>query len=205
MTTIVAYQGSDYAVVGVDSRVSTMDDSGYVSHIMTLSSDSTKVTTVGKYILGAAGDFRAINILHHVFQPPSLTPGLHGKKLDQFMTMKFIPALRECFEKQGYAAPERDNSSHIAEQGSTILVVVNSKIYVVDFDYAWASDSSGVYALGTGCQYALGAMSILLGKDKKDISPTQARNFVLKALNVAAKYDPHTGAPFQTHIQEYTE
>ena len=205
MTTIVAYQGSDFAVVGVDSRISSIDDSGYTSHIMTLAPGSTKVAPNGKYLLGVAGDVRAINILHHVFQPPALTPGLQGKRLDQFMTAKFIPSLRDCFEKQGYAAPERDTSSHIAEQGSTILVVVNATIYVVDFDYAWASDASGIYSLGTGSQYAMGDMSILLGKDKKAISTTQARNFILKSLNVAAKYDPHTGSPFQTYIQEYTE
>lgn len=205
MTTIVAYQGTDFAVVGVDSRISSIDDSGYTSQIMTLAPGSTKVAANGKYLLGVAGDVRAINILHHVFQPPALVPGLRGKRLDQFMTMKFIPFLRDCFEKQGYAAPERDTSSHIAEQGSTILVVVNATIYVVDFDYAWASDASGLYALGTGSQYAMGAMSILLGKDKKAISTTQAKNFILKSLNVAAKYDPHTGSPFQTFIQEYTE
>jgi ATP-dependent protease HslVU (ClpYQ) peptidase subunit len=205
MTTIVAYQGQDYAIVGVDSRVSSIDADGFASQIMTLAPGSTKVASNGKYLLGVAGDVRAINILHHVFQPPSLTPGLKGKKLDQFMTLKFIPALRDCFEKQGYAAPERDTSSHIAEQGSTILVVVNATIYVVDYDYAWASDATGIYALGTGSQYALGAMSVLINKDKKVVSPTQAKNYIVKSLNIAAKFDPYTGSPFQTFVQDYSE
>jgi ATP-dependent protease HslVU (ClpYQ) peptidase subunit len=205
MTTIVAYQGEDYAVVGVDSRISSMDEGGFASQIMTLASGSSKVALNGKYLLGAAGDVRAINILHHAFTPPIPTVGMKGKKLDQFMTIKFIPALRECFEKQGYASPERENSVHIAEHDSIILVVVNANIYVVDGDYSWASDASGIYALGTGSAYALGAMHSMLGKDRKSLTPLQAKRYVTKALNIAGKFDPYTGPPFQAYVQEISD
>lgn len=201
MTTILAIQGDGFATVAVDSRISAMDEGGFASQITTLGQGSSKVTQVGKYLLGAAGDMRAINILHHVFQPPSLSPGLTGKKLDQFITMKFVPALRDCFEKQGYAAPaERETSTHIAEHGSTVLVVVNGTIYVVDGDYSWTSDYHGVYGLGTGSYYALGAASALLGT-KKNLSPAQIRNICLKSMRIAANFDPYTGPPFYTHIQ----
>lgn len=201
MTTILAYQGDGYAVVSVDSRVSSMDDGGFAFQITTLGEGSSKVAKNGKYLLGAAGDVRAINILHHVFQPPPPTPNLKGKKLDQFMTVKFIPALRDCFEKQGYASPETDTSLHIAEHSSTILVVVNGMIYVVEGDYSWTSDYNKVYALGTGSSYALGAMSAMLAA-KKTLTTTQAKGMTLKALRIASNFDPYTGPPFYTHIQE---
>lgn len=200
MTTILAYQGDNFAVVSVDSRISTMDSGGFASQITTLGEGSSKVVKNGKYLLGAAGDVRAINILHHVFQPPIPTPGLKGSKLDHFITTRFVPALRECFEKQGYAAPETENSTHIAEHSSTILVVINANIYVIDGDYSWTSDLNRIYGLGTGSSYALGAMTSMVAN--KNLTLKQAKTMTVKALRIASSYDPYTGPPFYTHVQE---
>jgi ATP-dependent protease HslVU (ClpYQ) peptidase subunit len=201
MTTIVGLQGDNFAVVYVDSRISSSDSGGYISQISTLKEGCGKVAVNGKYLLGAAGDVRAINILHHVFQPPTPPPNMRGKRLDQFFTAKFIPALRECFEQQGYAIPDiKEDKEHMAEQASTILVVIHGIIYVVDGDYSWTSDSSGMYALGSGSSYALGALQALVTNRKLTIP--QAKKLALKALSTAAKFDPYTGSPFHCHIQE---
>lgn len=200
MTTIVAIQGDNFAVVCSDSRISTVDEDGYVSQITTLREGNGKLAVNGKYLLGAAGDMRAINLLHHVYQPPSLPPAIYGKKLDQFFTSKVIPSLRECFEQHGYALPDTDQKKHIAEHDSTVLVAVGGVIYVVDGDYSWTSDNQNFYALGTGAAYALGALQVIRGKRK--ITINEAKTMVLKSMNVAAKFDPHTGAPFHTFVQE---
>lgn len=201
MTTILGIQGEGFAVVCSDSRISDIEDSGYVTQISTLREGSSKVAVNGKYLFGAAGDMRAINILHHAFTPPA-PPNLIGKKLDEFITVKFIPALRECFEVQGYAVPEsHEDKRHIAEQDSTIIVAVNGFLYVVDGDYAWMSDAHSLYVLGTGYAYALGAMQAMIG-NKKIKTVYQAKTIALKALAIAARNDPHTGAPFHTYVQE---
>lgn len=200
MTTIIGVQGDGFSVICTDSRVSSMDEGGFASQITTLGKNSSKVANNGKYLLGAAGDVRAINILHHAFIPPQPTPGLSGSKLDHFFTTKFVPSLRECFEKQGYAAPERDNSSHIAEHGSTIICSLHGSIYVVEGDYSWTSDVNGLYALGTGSAYALGAMQILFSK--KNLTAATAKNLCLKAIAVSAKFDPYTGPPYYCYVQE---
>lgn len=204
MTTIIGIQGKDYALICSDSRISSMDSGGFASQISTLKETNNKVALNGRYLLGAAGDMRAINILHHVFQPPAPTPGLKGKKLDQFITSKFIPSLRVCFENQGYSVPEsNEDKAHIAEQGSDILVVLNGSIYIVEGDYSWTSDATGLYALGTGSHYALGALQVLMGKKNPTVS--QARVIALKAIAVAAKYDPYTGSPFHCFVQDNSE
>jgi ATP-dependent protease HslVU (ClpYQ) peptidase subunit len=200
MTTIIGIQGDGFATICTDSRISSFGDEGIAYQVTTLSQSSSKIATNGSYLLGAAGDVRAINILHHAFVPPPPLPGLFGKKLDHFITVKFIPALRECFEKQGYAAPERENSSHIAEHGSTVLVAVNGIIYVIDGDYSWTSDVNGIYSLGTGSSYALGALSILLGT--KERTQKTCKDAAMKALKVASTYDPYTGSPFHTFFQQ---
>jgi ATP-dependent protease HslVU (ClpYQ) peptidase subunit len=199
MTTIVAIQGEGFSLVGSDSRICDVDESGYVSMTTTLKGTSAKVAVNGKYLLGAAGDVRAINILHHVFTPPLPPAGCEGQKLDKFFTMKFIPALRGCFEQQGYAMPTKDSSAHVAEQGSTILAVINSTIYVVNGDYSWSNDRSGIYALGSGAQYAVGALHAR--KPKKDYTMAKARSEALLALQIASRFDPHTGPPFNCVVQ----
>jgi ATP-dependent protease HslVU (ClpYQ) peptidase subunit len=201
MTTIVGIQGDGFAVVGCDARISSFGDSGNAYQISTLGNSSSKLTNNGKYILGAAGEMRAINILHHVFQPPAVTPGLRGKKLDSFITAKFIPSLRSCFDSQGYSPPDSDNSKeHKAEQGSTVVVVVNGSIYIIESDYSWTTEASYLYSIGTGSSYALGAMQALTSGKRPTL--TQARAICSKALAITARFDPYTGPPFQTITQE---
>ena len=200
MTTILGIQGETFALICVDSRISSFDSSGSAYQVNTLKEGSGKVAVNGKYLLGAAGDVRAINILHHVFQPPIPAVNLKGKKLDQFFTAKFIPSLRQCFENEGYAIPDKEDKEHMAEQASQILVVIHGSIYVVDGDYSWTSDSSGLYALGTGSSYALGALQAL--HSSTITTSQQAKKIALKAMAIAAKYDPYTGAPFHTFVQE---
>jgi ATP-dependent protease HslVU (ClpYQ) peptidase subunit len=200
MTTIIGIQAPDYALICSDSRISTIDEGGFASQITTLGSNTAKVAENGRYLLGAAGDMRAINILHHAFIPPVVPAGTTGKKLDNFITTKYVPALRECFEKQGYASPDNDSATHIAQHSSTVLTVVSGAIYVIDGDYSWTSDVNGFYALGTGSSYALGALQVLCSS--KNMTIAQAKKNALKAIAVAAKYDPYTGAPFHCYIQQ---
>lgn len=199
MTTILGIQGDGFAVIGVDSRVSDVPDEGVTTQILTLTESNSKIAQNGRYLIGAAGDVRAINILHHAFKPPECPPNLRGKKLDHFFTVKFIPALMECFDAQKYSQPQNETSLHLAEQGSSIIVAINGVIYVVDGDYSWASDMSAIYAIGTGAQYALGSAFTLVGKSKPSLG--NARKIAMKSLAAAAKFDPNTGAPFHIHVQ----
>lgn len=200
MTTIVGVQGDGFAVIGADALIVSYDEGGLPFQKSTLPSGTAKIAVNGKYVLGAAGDMRAINILHYAFQPPTPTPGLKGKKLDAFITVKFIPALRACFDQHGYSSPDsKDTKDHIAQQDSTIVVVINSTIYTIDSDYSWTPESTGYYVAGTGGSYALGALQAI--SDGKKMSIDKAKTAVVKALNVAAKFDPNSGPPYTTFTQ----
>jgi ATP-dependent protease HslVU (ClpYQ) peptidase subunit len=199
MTTIVGIQGEDYATICTDSRISSFDENGIAYQITTLGTGSSKIAENGRYLLGAAGDVRAINILHHSFSPPAPSFYVAGPRLDQFITQKFIPALRDCFESSGYASPDNDNKTHIAEHESTIIVVINACIYIIDGDYSWTSDKYGVYANGTGSSYALGALQAIT--NGRDLPLAKAKKAVVKSLSISSKFDPYTGAPFQVFTQ----
>lgn len=201
MTTIVGIQGDGYAVIGTDTRISSFDHKGNAYQYTHLGAGSSKIANVSnRYLIGAAGDVRAINLLHHAFHPPIPPTTLKGKKLDTFITTKIIPNLRELFDEHGYSAPETKESTHIAEHDSTLILAVNATIYVIEGDYSWTPDNNGYYAIGTGSSYALGALTALVSKRPQ--TAQQAKRIVLKALNTAAKYDPYTGSPHHTYIQE---
>lgn len=200
MTTIIGIQGDTFALICADSQMSDVDDSGYVTQVVTMREGTGKVQLNGRYLIGAAGDVRAINILHHAFQPPAAPPNLKGKKLDHFFTVKFIPALRECFEQQGYATPDNDDKQHIAEHGSSVMVAINGTIYTVEGDYSWYSDLNGVYAIGTGAQYAMGALHALQGRGRPNLQT--AKRHALKAMAASARFDPYTGSPYHVHVQD---
>jgi ATP-dependent protease HslVU (ClpYQ) peptidase subunit len=192
VTTIIAVQGSSWAVVGFDSRVTEENGRSY-----TLGRGSSKVVKNGQYYLGAAGDVRAINILAYSFNPPK-AGDIVGIRLDRFITSKFVPALRSCFEEHGYASRE---SREQAQHGSVVLVIVNGQIYEIDEDYAWVRDTTGIYSFGSGGDYALGAMYAMTADSAAAPSIDTTKKVIRESLQIAAKLDIGSGAPFHIICQ----
>ena len=192
MTTIIAVQGLSWAVVGFDSKVTEEGGRSY-----TLGRGSAKVMKNGQYLLGAAGDVRAINILAYAFTPPS-AGDLIGIKLDRFVTSKFIPALRTCFEEHGYVSKEHKEQ---AVHGSIVLVIVNGQIYEIGEDYAWVRDTTGIYSFGSGGDYALATMHATWGDKLSELGLADIQKTVREALQIAGKLDPSSGAPFHVLYQ----
>jgi ATP-dependent protease HslVU (ClpYQ) peptidase subunit len=198
MTTIAAIQGEGWAVVGADSRISEFYGEG-AAEVGTLSATNPKIGSNGKYILGAAGDLRAINILHHAFQPPACPPNLKGRKLDHFITTKFVPALRASFDEQGYSMPDKDSKEHLAQHDSQIICIINNTVYIIDGDYSWYTNNTGLYAIGSGSSYAIGALSVITSSARTTLQ--SAKKAITKSLTVASRFDPHTGSPYTVHSQ----
>lgn len=181
MTTIAAVQGEGWAVIGYDSRVTEEEGRSY-----TLPKDSGKVFKNGNYIIGVAGDVRAINLLTHVFKAPPCTAATLGAKLDKFMTAVFIPELKKCFEEASY--------SKDGDQDSQLIILINGSIYEIGQDYSWCHDSVGAYAIGSGADFALGALNGLSEGKKRSL--TSARAILRIALAVGSKFDNKTSEPF---------
>ena len=190
MTTILAIQGDGYAAIGSDSQWT--DDYGRVGKMA-----QSKVVTIGKYLVGIAGDTRGANIVQHMFVPPALPTKLSGNKLTNLMVTQFVPALRECLEKNGAGRPQYDDQP--AQSANDILVCANGVIYQVDTDYGTEIDSCNLYAIGSGAHYGLGAMQALIGVKKPSINT--AKQIILKSLTISAKFDSGSGAPFYTFLQ----
>ena len=188
MTTIAAVQGRDWAVLAYDSQVTEDNGRSYV-----LASDNGKVCENGPYLMGAAGDLRAVNILSHNFHPPD--PAEHsGIDLDKFMATKFVPAMKKCFDINFYG---KDN-----EHGSLIMVVVNAVIYEVGGAYDIVRDETGLYALGTGSPYALGAMYQFDADNSRTMK--NARTMSKSGVEIACRLDPASSGPVHMKIQRWS-
>jgi len=187
MTTLAAVQGSGWAVFGVDSRV--VEDSG---RVYSLPSSQSKLVRRGPYLMSAAGDLRAINILEHVFEPPDPSDR-SGRKLDRFISTLFLPELKDTFEHAGYG---KDN-----QHASVIFVLVNGVVYELGEDYSYMRDSLGLYACGSGGDYAIGALHALIDEPVESRGVDDAKAAVKHALGIASKLDTGTGGPFSVVVQ----
>ena len=190
MTTILAIQGENYAAIGSDSQWT--DEYGRIGKM-----SQSKVVTLGAYLIGIAGDTRGANTVQHMFTPPALPPKLSGNKLTKFIVSQFVPSLREVLETNGVGRPQYD--SEPAVSANDMLVCANGVIYQIDTDYGTEVDANGLYACGSGAHYGLGALQAFVGNKK--VSSTVAKQVLLKAITVSAKFDSGTGAPFHTFIQ----
>lgn len=205
MTTIIGIQGEGWSVVGADSKISSFAEDGFISGQSILPPHASKLVNRDGYVMGAAGDVRAINLLHHVFEPPSARYATTPEKIDQHITKRLVPALRACFDAEGFSPPENEKREHQAEHSSTIIVSVKARLYVIENDYSWTQDATGIYAIGTGCQYALGALHLLTNNTVKKMTIDKAVQIVEKALSVAGHHDPYTGGPSHICTQVVSE
>ena len=202
MTTIIGIQGKGFSVIGSESKISTFDDQGFITSQTTLPKHTSKIVSKSGYLLGAAGDVRAINLLHHVYEPPSARYATTKDKLDQHLVRRVIPTLRQCFDDQGFSPPEKGDRDHKAEHNSTVIVSLKGRVYVIESDYSWTEDSDGVYVIGTGTQFARAAVHVLMdGLDLFKLNRKKVVAIVEKALEVACIYDPYSGGPFHIYTQ----
>lgn len=203
MTTLIGIQGRGWSVIGADSKISTFDDQGFLTHQLKLPANSSKIARRGDYLLAAAGDMRAINLLHHVYEPPSARYATTAEKLDQHVTKRVIPTLRQCFDEQGFSPPDKADRDHKAEHNSTVLLSIRARIYVIESDYSWAEDASGIYVVGTGSEYARGVIHALTGSNNSDkLNQKDAVCLIERALEITSVHDAYTGGSFHIFGQE---
>jgi len=66
-------------------------------------------------------------------------------------------------------------------------------VFEIGDDLSVTQSEDGLYGVGSGSAYALGALAGLV--------PNVGRAEILKALAIAAKYDINTAKPFQIEVQ----
>jgi ATP-dependent protease HslVU (ClpYQ) peptidase subunit len=174
MTTIIGIQKDDHCIIAADSRT-TAGDRPY-SHPTV-----TKITKRGRWLIAGAGDVQPCDVIQHIWKPPALPTT--KRDLYSFMITEVTPSLRDCIKSSGYM-PEKED----ANAGFEFLLAINGTIYQVDDSYSVYLRDDGLYGIGSGSAWAIGALA--QGAAWK------------KALQIAAKNDVYTAPPFIMQKQE---
>jgi ATP-dependent protease HslVU (ClpYQ) peptidase subunit len=179
MTTIIGVQNADGCVIASDSRVA---EGGKVyTH-----PEMVKAVERGSYIIGGAGDYRALQVVLHGWSPPLVTAKAKTN-LYEFVINKVAPSLKTTLTEAGIEfTKSSDNEDDKFEL--SLLIGVNGTIFEIDSDFAVAMNDTGLYAIGSGGDFALGAL--------------HAGATVLDAMRIAAVNNNGTSAPFHILEQE---
>lgn len=156
MTTIVAVETPGGVTFATDSRVSgaSLND-GWISKVF----ENKGIT------FGIAGYLRVSQMMQHV-KLPDLPKSNKPEKIDKWVTQELAPLMVRI---------GKEMSEGGFRSGSNALVSVKGRVYDLGTDGSWTRNSSGVYAIGSGSSYALGAL-------ESGASPK-------KAIKIASKYD----------------
>jgi ATP-dependent protease HslVU (ClpYQ) peptidase subunit len=175
MTTIIGVEYANRCVILGDSRI--VGDSKIYSH-----PDMVKVVTNGNYLVGVAGDVRALQVVLHTWKPPAFL-AKDRTNVFQFMVNKVAPSLKQLLTDAGLL----DSKSLDKDFEINIIVGLNGSLFEIDSDFAVSRNLDGYYAIGTGGDFALGALYA-------GVTPEQA-------AGIAATNDSKTAGPFTTETQ----
>lgn len=137
-----------------------------------------KVFDNGPVTFGVAGSGRAGDILKHMDIPGrrEYEPDFDN---EHWIVTELVPAIVTAFQdvSAGGEGQPFDVDGHI-------ILAVDGVIGYLASDLCWAEDASGIYAVGSGSDYAIGAL--------------EAGASVKKAVEVAVKWDLYSGGEVAT-------
>jgi len=180
MTTLLAFQGPDFAILGADSQVTDGDK-------RIISPSTPKIVKLKKYLLAVSGDCRPGDVLTYNWTPPAYD----GSNPVTFMGRKIIPSIIAAFKLQGFDYT-KDGISY------SYLLAFAGNVFEIGDDLSVTQSADGLYGVGSGSAYALGALA---GQLPNLANPEWATDRILEALAISAKYDINTAAPFQIEVQ----
>jgi ATP-dependent protease HslVU (ClpYQ) peptidase subunit len=180
MTTLIAFQGPDFAILGADSQITDGDK-------RIISPSIPKIVKLNKYLLGVAGDVRPGDLLAFNWKPPAYD----GTDPVKFMGRKIIPSIIAIFKANGY---------DYAKEGASysFLLAFAGNVFEIGDELSISQSADGLYGVGSGSAYALGSLA---GQLPNLAQPQWAQAQILEALEIASKYDINTAPPFQIEIQ----
>jgi ATP-dependent protease HslVU (ClpYQ) peptidase subunit len=172
MTCIVGLVQKKNVYIGGDSA----SVAGWTSRVTRL----PKVFRRGPFLIGYTTSFRMGQLLQHALVVPT-----QGDEKDdmRFMVTKFVECVRLLLKERGAAKAEANT-----ESGGQFLVGYRGRMYSVQQDFQVNEMNDGFDAVGSGAEYALGALAATRGK-----APV-AR--LKSALEVSAHFNMAVSAPF---------
>lgn len=159
------------------------DNAGFIGSTI-LQHNNGKVFRSGEFVMGGAGSRRLAELMRFAFKPPAIK----GKDLDAYMVTDFTRAARKALREHAYLCTDNGREKTDSEDGDALLVGVRGRLYYVGPDFSASAVSDGMFAVGCGMDFALGALYA---------TPTLAPEKRLQlALEAAERYSDGVAGPF---------
>jgi ATP-dependent protease HslVU (ClpYQ) peptidase subunit len=181
MTTIVAVQYNDKCVIAADNQV-TGDGGRRYNH-----PDMKKISQRGAFLVAGSGEVQPCDVVQHFWVPPKLTIK-ESEDIYHFMITKAMPSLRKCLTDNGYDFNEGKGEGKAEENRFSFIMAVGGELFDIGDDLSVIRSGSGIYGVGSGADYAMGAL--------------YAGATPEKAVEIAAKLDVNTSGPIQV-VEQY--
>ena len=171
MTTVIAVKHDKGVTFAADSQVTDVNRPF-------VHSEMTKMVDGGRYVMGMAGELTAMQAIEHRWTIP-MPSARSTLSLFKFAITKIIPSLREFIDEAKLFSDKQKESDATL---FSILLAIDGTLLEIDDDYGVAMRDDGFHAIGSGSDYAIGALCA--GAD------------IGRALEIAALNDINTSAPF---------
>ena len=176
MTTVIAIQHNDGVDMISDSQINSNGKPYFHP-------DMVKIVESNKYLIGIAGRVVALQAIHNSWNPPALSANYKGS-IYNFVITKIVPSLKMFIDESKMFSDKEKEEGELF----SILLAIKGEVFEIDEDYSVARRSDGIYAIGSGADFALGAL--------------MAGSSTQHAMEIAASFDLNTHAPFITLHQE---
>jgi len=178
MTTIIGIEYHDRSVIMADNRVT--DDGGKVWH----HPDMVKISKRGAFIVAGAGEILPCDVIQHIWEPPRVL-AKDKEDLWHFMVVKVVPSMRKCLVENGYNFNEAD----AGDNRFGFIVSVAGHLFELDDSLGMTRQLNGIYSIGSGGSYALGALAA--GAEPEE------------AMDIASQLTAFTAGPYitETHYK----
>ena len=178
MTCIVATRSRKGVIIGGDS----LGSDGYGSTVR----QDPKVGRVGEYLFGFCGSFRVGQVLLFDFDPPEPSRKT-APEIYRFLVAEFIPKLRETMLGAGVLKIE----DKIEEfDGAAFIIGIHSHMFYVEEDLQVGWPNTPYFSVGSGEDYAMGAMYNAYKQKKR------GEDLLMAGLNAAEQFSVGVGGPF---------
>lgn len=172
MTCVVGLVQRGKVYMGVDSAA--------VQGWTRRASKVSKVFRRGPFLIGYTTSFRMGQLLEHHLV---VKPQAEGQSDMSFMVTQFIEAVRVLLKEKGFTKVESNT-----EKGGQFLVGYNEQLYSIDSDFQVGHQVESFDAVGSGAEFALGAM--------KALEKTTPQRRIRRALEIAAHFNMGVCGPF---------
>ena len=170
MTTVIALEDDECMQMYADSQINSNGRPYFHS-------DMVKIIQRNQYVIGVAGYVAALQAIENNWNPPALASNYKGT-LYSFVITKVIPSLKAFIDECKMFTDKQKEDGDLF----SILLAIKGNVFEIDQDYSVARRDDGCYAIGSGSDFALGAL--MAGANAHE------------AMDIASRNDVNTHAPF---------